>query len=171
MAAKNWTIFKYPKATQLGFGYQRSEVKKPDMQIDSTIHSRGYENQRHLEFGPDLPKTEPLRRPQVFIAAIATAVNEVISGVRSVDQLQNVLNEHVYESLKRRAVSRAQYRLKHGRKPQVQPTDVVRVRYQYPADGVIESVVVLSSGRRSKAVAIRLEGIHNVWRATNIGFI
>jgi hypothetical protein len=155
----------------LGFGYQRSEVKKPDMQIDSTIHSRGYENQRHLEFGPDLPKTEPLKRPQVFIAAIATAVNEVISGVRSVDQLQNVLNEHVYESLKRRAVSRAQYRLKNGRKPQVQPTDVVRVRYQYPADGVIESVVVLSSGRRSKAVAIRLEGIHNVWRATNIGFI
>ena len=146
-------------------------MKKPDMQIDSTIHSRGYENQRHLEFGPDLPKTEPLKRPQVFIAAIATAVNEVISGVRSVDQLQNVLNEHVYESLKRRAVSRAQYRLKNGRKPQVQPTDVVRVRYQYPADGVIESVVVLSSGRRSKAVAIRLEGIHNVWRATNIGFI
>jgi hypothetical protein len=146
-------------------------MKKPDIKIDSTIHSRGYENQRHLEFGPDLPKTEPLRRPQVFIAAIATAVNEVISGVRSVDQLQNVLNEHVYESLKRRAISRAQYRMKQGRKPQVQPTDVVRVRFQYPTEGVIESVVVLSSGRRSKAVAIRLEGIHNVWRATNIGFI
>jgi hypothetical protein len=146
-------------------------MKKPDIKIDSTIHSRGYENQRHLEFGPDLPKTEPLRRPQVFIAAIATAVNEVISGVRSVDQLQNVLNEHVYESLKRRAVSRAQYRMKQGRKPQFQPTDVVRVRFQYPTEGVIESVVVLSSGRRSKAVAIRLEGIHNVWRATNIGFI
>ena len=146
-------------------------MKKPDMRIDSTIHSRGYENQRHLEFGPDLPETQPLRRPQIFIAAIATAVNEVISGVRSVDQLQNVLNEHVYESLKRRAVSRAQYRLKHGRKPQLQPTDVVRVRYQYPAEGVIESVVVLSSGRRTKAVAIRLEGVHNIWRATNIGFI
>ena len=146
-------------------------MKKPDMRIDSTIHSRGYENQRHLEFGPDLPKTQPLRRPQVFIAAIATAVNEVISGVRSVDQLQDVLNEHVYESLKRRAVSRAQYRLAHGRKPQIQPTDVVRVRYQYPADGVIESVVVLSSGIRSKAVAIRLEGVHNIWRATNIGFL
>lgn len=146
-------------------------MKKPDMQIDTTIHSRGYENQRHLDFGPDLPSTQPLRRPQVFIAAIATAVNEVICGVRSVDQLHSVLNEHVYESLKRRAISRAQYRLAHGRKPQVQPTDVVRVRYQYPAEGVIESVVVLSTGRRSTAVAIRLEGVHNVWRATNIGFI
>ena len=141
------------------------------MLIDSTIFSRWYENDRQLEFGPDLPITQPLRRPQVFIAAIATAVNEVISGVRSVDQLQDVLNEHVYESLKRRAVSRAQYRLAHGRKPQIQPTDVVRVRYQYPTAGVIESVVVLSSGRRSKAVAIRLEGVHNIWRATNIGFI
>jgi hypothetical protein len=88
-----------------------------------------------------------------------------------VDQLQDVLNEHVYESLKRRAVSRAQYRLAPGRKAQIQPTDVVRVRFQYPAEGVIESVVVLSSGRRSKAVAIRLEGTHNIWRATNIGFI
>jgi hypothetical protein len=48
---------------------------------------------------------------------------------------------------------------------------VVRVRFQYPAEGVIESVVVLSTGRRSKAVSIRLEGVHNVWRATNIGFI
>ena len=141
------------------------------MRIDSTIHSRGYENQRHLEFGPDLPRTQPLRRPQVFIAAIATAVNEVIYGVRSVDQLQDVLNEHVYESLKRRAVSRAQYRLAHGRKAQIQPTDVVRVRYQSPAEGVIESVVVLSTGRRAKAVAIRLEGVHNIWKATNIGFI
>jgi hypothetical protein len=53
----------------------------------------------------------------------------------------------------------------------VQPTDVVRVRFQYPVEGVIESVVVLSTGRRSKAVAIRLEGVHNVWKATNIGFI
>jgi hypothetical protein len=146
-------------------------VKKPDMRIDSTIHSRGYENQRHLEFGPDLPETQPLRRPQVFIAAIATAVNEVISGVRSVDQLHGFLDEHVYESLKRRAVSRAQYRLANNKRPQVQPTDVVRVRFQYPAEGVIESVVVLSTGRRTKAVAIRLEGVHNVWRATNIGFI
>jgi hypothetical protein len=146
-------------------------MKKPDLQIDSSIHSRGYENQRHLDFGPELPKTQPLRRPQVFIAAIATAVNEVISGVRSVDQLHGVLDEHVYESLKRRAVSRAQYLLANNKRPQVQPTDVVRVRFQYPAEGVIESVVVLSTGRRTKAVAIRLEGVHNVWRATNIGFI
>jgi hypothetical protein len=155
----------------LSIGEQGSEVRKPDLQIDSSIHSRGYENQRHLDFGPELPKTQPLRRPQVFIAAIATAVNEVISGVRSVDQLHGVLDEHVYESLKRRSISRAQYRLANNKRPQVQPTDVVRVRFQYPAEAVIESVVVLSTGRRTKAVAIRLEGVHNIWRVTNIGFI
>jgi len=113
----------------------------------------------------------PLASPKQFIAAIATAVNEVIAGVRSVDQLHGVLNEHVFESLKRRAISRAQARHQAGRAPRVQPTDVVRVRYQIPADGVIESVVVLSTGRRAKAVTIRLEGIHNIWKATNIGFI
>ena len=146
-------------------------IRKPDLHIDSSIHSRSYENQRYLEFGPELPKTLPLASPKQFIASIATAVNEVIAGVRSVEQLHGVLNEHVYESLKRRAISRAQARYKVGRAPKVQPTDVVRVRYQSPAEGVIESVVVLSTGRRAKAVAIRLEGVHNTWKATNIGFI
>jgi hypothetical protein len=147
------------------------KIRKPDLNIDSSIHSRSYENQKYLEFGPELPKTLPLASPKQFIAAIATAVNEVIAGVRSVDQLHGVLNEHVFESLKRRAISRAQARHQSGRSPRVQPTDVVRVRYQSPADGVIESVVVLSTGRRAKAVTIRLEGVHNIWKATNIGFI
>jgi hypothetical protein len=146
-------------------------IRKPDLHIDSSIHSRSYENQRYLEFGPELPKTLPLASPKQFIASIATAVNEVIAGVRSVEQLHGVLNEHVFESLKRRAISRAQARHKVGRAPKVAPTDVVRVRYQSPAEGVIESVVVLSTGRRAKAVAIRLEGVHNIWKATNIGFI
>jgi hypothetical protein len=124
-----------------------------------------------LEFGPELPRAAPLRTPNVFIASIAKAINEVLAGVRSVDQLSKVLSEQVYESLRARAASGAQARLKAGRKPVIQPTDVVKVRYQSPAEDVIESVVLLSNRQRAKAVTIRLESQNGSWRATNVGFL
>jgi hypothetical protein len=124
-----------------------------------------------LEFGPPLPPIKPLKEPSVFIAGIATGINEVITGLRPVDQLHGVLNEFVYESLKRRANSRAQARLGKGTNSKIPPKNVLRVRYQSPAEGVIESVVLLDDKQRSQAVTIRLEAVHNCWRATNIGFI
>jgi hypothetical protein len=124
-----------------------------------------------LEFGPELPRAAPLRTPNVFIASIAKAINEVLAGVRSVDQLSKVLSEQVYESLRARAASGAQARLKAGRKLVIQPTDVVKVRYQSPAEDVIESVVLLSNRQRAKAVTIRLESQNGSWRATNVGFL
>lgn len=141
------------------------------MKIESSNHSRPYESSRHLEFGPEIPKAAPLANPTGFIAGLATAITEVVAGIRSVDQLSKVLNEHVYESLRLRAAARAQLRLTQKKKPLIQPTDVVRVRYQQPAEDVIESVIVLSTKQRAKAVTIRLEGQSGSWRATNIGFL
>lgn len=146
-------------------------MRKPSIKLETTIHSREYENQKHLEFGPELPAIKPLAEPDSYIASIATAVNEVIYGLRSVDQMHTLLNDHLFESLKRRANLRAQARLASGKKPLIQPTEVLRVRYQSPSANVIESVVILSTRQRAKAVAIRLEGINDCWKATNIGFI
>lgn len=146
-------------------------MRKPDMNIEGSIHTRQYENQRHLEFGPEIPDAPPLEEPERFVATIAKGVYEVIVGTRSVDQFSHVLNEHVYESLRRRAIARAQIRIREGRKPVIQPTDVLRVKVQSPAVGVIESVVLLSTRHRSKAITIRLEGHYGSWKATNIGFI
>jgi hypothetical protein len=130
-------------------------MRKPSIKIETTIHSREYENQKHLEFGPELPAIKPLAEPKKYIASIATALNEVLAGVRSVEQMHPVLQEHVFESLKRRSNSGAQARLLSGKKAVIQPTEVVQVRYQEPAEGVIESVVILSNRQRAKAVTIR----------------
>jgi hypothetical protein len=146
-------------------------MRKPDIKIESTVFSQEYENQKHLEFGPELPKTPPLENPTVYLGRIATAVNEVILGTRPVDQLSRVLNEHVFESLRTRSAARAQTRLRERKQIVVQPTDVLRVSYQSPAEDVIESVVLLSNRHRSKAITIRLEGQNGSWRATNIGFL
>jgi predicted nucleic acid-binding Zn ribbon protein len=102
---------------------------------------------------------------------MARAIHEVLAGVRSVDQLSRVVSEQVYELLRARAAAGAQARLKAGRKPVIQPTDVVKVRYQSPAEDVIESVVLLSNRQRAKAVTIRLESQNGSWKATNIGFL
>jgi hypothetical protein len=102
---------------------------------------------------------------------MARAIHEVLAGVRSVDQLSRVVSEQVYELLRSRAAAGAQARLKAGRKHLIQPTDVLKVRYQSPAEDVIESVVLLSNRQRAKAVTIRLESQNGSWRATNIGFL
>ncbi len=146
-------------------------MRKPDIKIESSAFSEEYENQKHLEFGSEVQKTPPLNNPAGYIAGIARAINEVIVGVRSVEQLSRVLNEHVYESLRVRSAARAQARMLDKRRTVVLPTDVLRVRYQTPTENVIESVVLLSNKQRAKAVTIRLEGHNGTWRATNIGFL
>jgi hypothetical protein len=146
-------------------------MRRQIVKIDGSIHSRGYESQRHLEFGPDIPRAAPLQSPNIFLASMARAINEVLAGVRSVDQLSRIVSEQVYESLRNRAAAGALARLKAGRKPIIQPTDVVKVRFQSPAVDVIESVVLLSNRQRAKAVTIRLESQNGSWRATNIGFL
>lgn len=146
-------------------------MRKPDFKIDSSMHSQKYENQRHLEFGPELPKTPPLENPDAYLAQIAKAINEVISGLRPVEQLSAVLNEQVYEALRQRVIGRAKVRVLERKTQPIAPTSVLKVHHQSPADNVIESVVLLSTRARSKAVTIRLEGQHGSWRATNIGFL
>lgn len=146
-------------------------MRKPYLKIDSSIHSQKYENQRHLEFGPELPKTPPLENPEAYLANMARAINEVIAGLRPVEQLSQVLNEQVYEIFRARTAARAQARAREKKKQVVQPTRVLRVIHDSPSENVIESVVLLSNKQRSRAVAIRLEGQHGSWRATNIGYL
>lgn len=146
-------------------------MRKPAIKIESTVFSREYENQKYLEFGPELPQTPPLQNTASHLARIATAINEVILGTRPVEQLSKFLDEHVFESLKRRSSARAQARMREKKQSVISPTDVLRVRYQSPAEDVIESVVLLSDRKRAKAITIRLEGQNGSWRATNIGFL
>jgi hypothetical protein len=146
-------------------------LQESNFTINSQPSWKEYENMNHLDFGSFDKRAAPLANPKLHLASLATQVTEVIAGVRSVEQLSMLLNEHVYEGLRVRAAARARRRLELGKRAVMKPTEVVNVRYQCPAEGVIESVVVLSNRDRARAVAIRLEEIHDRWRATNIGFL
>lgn len=109
--------------------------------------------------------------PTPILQAIATSVVEVISGVRSLDQLANLVSNQVYDRLRQKVTQRAQSEAYQSR-PKLAPKFAVRkVHQESPRPGIIESVVLLSSAVRTRAVTIRLEPVNKRWRATDISIL
>lgn len=106
--------------------------------------------------------------PSEFIRYLAPAVMEVLGGVRPVAQLGGMVTEDIYQRLKSRAAAGAQDRFSHGKKPPWPNISVGRIHREYTKDNVVQSVVLLSIDRRTRAVAIRLEGFHGRWISTAI---
>lgn len=109
--------------------------------------------------------------PAEILPSIATLIVEVISGARPVDHLAAIVSDQVYEKLRARQVIKARADAAAGIPKLVPKFAVTRVHTESPALGVIESVVLLSSKARTRAVTIRLEPIHSRWRATNVSVL
>jgi hypothetical protein len=102
---------------------------------------------------------------------LAPAVVEVLAGVRGVDQLSNMLTENIYLKLRDRAARAARARSESQREL-VRPTFVVSNLHQESHQpGVIQSVVLLNSSIRTRAVAIRLESRNRRWLATAVSIL
>lgn len=109
--------------------------------------------------------------PEPILQALATSVVEVITGVRSVDQIASLVSAQVYDRLRQKVAQRAQLDSQAGR-PKLAPKFAVRkVHQESPMPGIIESVVLLSNAVRTRAVTIRLEPINKRWRATDISIL
>ena len=106
----------------------------------------------------DLPEPEP------FVAKIAQAVVEVISGQRPPTQLIRHTSPTVYSLLARRALVSSR-RLRSGPR---RPAVVRRIRLCEPAEGVIEACAVVVSHGRVRALAFRLEGLDGRWLMTQV---
>lgn len=109
--------------------------------------------------------------PIALLPSIATLIVEVISGARPVDHLASIVSDQVYEKLRARQVIKARADAAAGIPKLVPKFSVTRVHAESPALGIIESVVLLSSKARTRAVTIRLEPIHARWRATNVSVL
>lgn len=120
---------------------------------------------------PTSDEIAALPDPEPILQAIATSVVEVISGVRSVDQIAALVSAQVYDRLRQKVAQRAQLDAHSGR-PKLAPKFAVRkVHQESPRPGIIESVVLLSNAVRTRAVTIRLEPINKRWRATDISIL
>jgi len=122
-------------------------------------------------FGEQYCKTEDLESPDTLLRMLAPAVVEVIAGARNITQLAAHLSEEVYGRLRDRAIKVAQERAKRGEEAKTPNLRVAKIKNQEPRDGVVESVVLVQSPTRTRAVTIRLEGINHRWRATSVSVI
>lgn len=122
-------------------------------------------------FGRQKTSVTDLPPPDTFAEQIVHAVLEVLAGVREVDQLARWLSGDVYSAVVARANLTARARSARGI-PALRTTHAIRnVRVSSPADHVVEATVTVATRIRTRAVALRLEGLDGRWRVTSLGVL
>jgi hypothetical protein len=134
---------------------------------------RAHADQNDLSdyFAPQRTPSAALPDPEPFLRNLTRGVLEVLAGVREVDQLARWLAEDAYRKLLARANLAARARSARGARAIRVVHTVLSVRHSEPADGIVESVVIVRGPARTRAVAIRLEGLDGRWRATSLALL
>ena len=114
------------------------------------------------DFGRRPTQSQHLPDAHGFVARLAQAVIEVVSGQRPAPQLIRHTSPTIYSVLARQAMIAGRRRAPGARRPAV----VRRVRVCEPADGVVEACAVVVSHGRVRALALRLEGLDGRWLVT-----
>lgn len=125
----------------------------------------------HEYFAPQPTPRAELPDPQPLLRSLTQGVLEVLAGIREVDQLARWFNEDAYRKLVIRANLSARARSARGVAP-TRPTFEIRsIRVSEPVDGIVEAVIVVAGPGRTRAVAVRLEGLDRRWRATSLAVL
>lgn len=124
-------------------------------------------------FGKQYSRTADLPDPGELLKVLATGIVQVLAGERPVDQLAKMVTEDLYLQLRDAALANIRKRMygTAGKPKNRLQIEVRRVKLGSPRDGVIESVVLLHSDSRTRAVAIRLEGLNARWQATMVNVL
>lgn len=122
-------------------------------------------------FAPQRTPSTALPDPQPFLRNLTRGVLEVLAGVREVDQLARWLTEDPYRKLVTRSNLATRARSARGVAARRPVHTILSVHASTPADGVVEAVVVVQGPARTRAVAMRLEGIDRRWRATSLALL
>jgi hypothetical protein len=119
-------------------------------------------------FGHQPASTAELPGPEPLLENLTRCVIEVLAGARELDQIARWVSDDVYRHLLKRVVLSARARQVKGQRATRPTFSLGHTRVCRPRDGVVEAVVLVHSRARSRAVAIRLEGLDHRWRATAI---
>ena len=133
-------------------------------------------NARRLDVDDDEFARRPSGRaelpdPERVLHHLTHCVIEVLAGARDLEQLARWVTDDVYRNLGKRVVLASRARRAKGLVPQRPTFSIGRVHISEPADGVVEGVVMVHQRARSRAVAIRLEGLDQRWRASVISVL
>jgi hypothetical protein len=122
-------------------------------------------------FGQQPASTSSLPDPQPLLENLTRCVIEILAGARDLEQIARWVSDDVYRILLKRVVLASRAREVRGQAPGRPAFTLGTVRICEPRDGVVEAVVVVHNRARSRAVAIRLEGLDRRWRATAISVL
>lgn len=112
-----------------------------------------------------------LPNPEPLLENLTRCVIEILAGARDLEQISRWVTDDVYRHLLKRVVLSARARQARGQ-PVARPTfSIGSTTVCIPRDGVVEAVVIVAGRARTRAVAIRLEGLDERWRATAINVL
>ncbi|KAA9130096.1 3-hydroxyacyl-CoA dehydrogenase [Microbacterium caowuchunii] len=122
-------------------------------------------------FGPQPTSAADLPDPLPLVRNLTGGVLEALAGVRDIDQFARWLTEEAYRALLVRVNLATRARSARGVRAARPVHTILSVHLSEPADGVVEAVVIVAGPARTRAVAIRLEGIDHRWRATSLALL
>ena len=122
-------------------------------------------------FGHQPTSTTSLPNPEPLIENLTRCVIEILAGARDLEQISRWVTDDVYRHLLKRVVLSARARQANGR-PATRPTFSIGSTSLFePRDCVVEAVVIVRGRARTRAVALRLEGLDERWRSTAINVL
>jgi hypothetical protein len=122
-------------------------------------------------FGEQRSASSALPHPQPLVENLTRCVIEILAGARDLEQIARWVTDDVYRHLRTRTVLSARARQAKGQtvaRPSFTLGSTVMCE---PADGIVEAVVIVRGRARTRAVALRLEGLDSRWRATAINVL
>jgi hypothetical protein len=163
-----------PVAVDLGGATVPQSVRRTDDDPeDPTRIDRARCTREDVErvFAVQPTSSEALPDPGPIARDLALCVAEIMSGARELETIARWVTDDVHRHLHIRASMAARARSATGRAVRRPILRAGSVIVSEPADGVAEVTVVVHTRTRTRAVAIRLEGLDGRWRATSIGVL
>ena len=122
-------------------------------------------------FGHQPSRRDELPDPAPLLENLTRCVIEILAGARDLEQIARWVSDDVYRHLLKRVVISTRARQATGRAATRPTFTIGSTTISEPRDGVIEAVVIVHARARSRAVALRLEGLDHRWRATAINVL
>lgn len=113
----------------------------------------------------DLPDPKPL------LENLTRCVIEILAGARDLEQISRWVTDDVYRHLLKRVVLSSRARQAKGQPVRRPSFSLGAPMVCEPRDGVVEAVIIVRTRARTRAVAVRLEGLDRRWRATAINVL
>ena len=122
-------------------------------------------------FGHQRTPSSELPDPEPLLRNLTRGVLELLAGVREIEQLARWMTEDVYRTIVTRANLATRARSARGVPAVRTHHAIMSLRQMSPADGIVEAVIIVQGPARTRAVAVRLEGIDGRWRASSLALL